>query len=320
MKHFAVVSAFLLSALVSADAVTCQSGSASSGDVQGQLTPKVSVLTASDACDFTLRITVSAETKIPQELLSGNELKVFADSAGGANAPLGKGNVTLAAGTVLERSLTLPASAFDQLRAQGEMARAVVRWPGLPGALAEVDLAPDVSNVALEALDLTKTRVVLATNYGQMTLGFRPDKAPRHVENFIKLSKSGFYDGTKFHRVIRGFMIQGGCPNTKEGARGMPGTGNPGYQVRNEFNDLSHTRGILSMARSQDVDSAGSQFFIMHANNPRLDGQYTAFGYLEKGSDTLDRIATVACGGPQGSAPVEPVHLYKAIVIPALKQ
>jgi peptidyl-prolyl cis-trans isomerase B (cyclophilin B) len=156
-----------------------------------------------------------------------------------------------------------------------------------------------------------------------MTVGFRPDKAPNHVKNFVKLAKEGFYDGTKFHRVVKGFMIQGGCPNTREGAKGMPGTGNPGYSVNAEFNDIRHERGVLSMARSQDPNSAGSQFFVLHGTAPHLDNQYSAFGQLVSGLDTLDKIASVPVRQqPQGgetSAPVEPVHLHQAVVLPAFK-
>src|ERR1700690_2503952 len=117
---------------------------------------------------------------------------------------------------------------------------------------------------------------VIKTNYGEMTLAFWPDVAPKTVENFKKLARAGFYDGTAFHRIINGFMIQGGCPNTKKGAKGVPGTGGPGYQIKAEFNKKTHARGVISMARSSDPDSAGSQFFIVHGDAKFLDGQYTA--------------------------------------------
>ena len=169
-------------------------------------------------------------------------------------------------------------------------------------------------------LDLAKTRVLLVTNYGNLELSFMADKAPKHVENFIKLAKDGFYDATRFHRVIKGFMLQGGCPNTKKGATGMPGTGNPGYTINAEFNDTKHRRGTVSMARSGSPDSAGCQFFVCDADAPHLDGQYTAFGKLEQGYETLDAIANVRVGGPQRSTPVEPVHVHAAVVLPALKQ
>ena len=143
----------------------------------------------------------------------------------------------------------------------------------------------------------------MQTNHGQILIGFLPEKAPNHVANFKKLASEGFYNGLKFHRVIPNFMIQGGCPNTREGASGMPGTGNPGYSVDAEFNDTKHDRGILSMARSQHPNSAGSQFFIMHARSPHLDGQYSAFGYVIEGMDVVDKI--VSLQGP-GDVPVSP--------------
>ncbi len=119
-----------------------------------------------------------------------------------------------------------------------------------------------------------------------------PDKAPNTVNNFISLVSRGFYDGLIFHRVISGFMIQGGDPEGN-------GTGGPGYSIRGEFisngfhNDLSHTEGVLSMARAMDPDSAGSQFFIMHKAAPYLDGQYAAFGKITEGGDVVDKIASV---------------------------
>ena len=135
-----------------------------------------------------------------------------------------------------------------------------------------------------------KPIAVMKTTLGTIEFEFFPEKAPKHVENFISLAKKGFYDKTTFHRVIPGFMIQGGCPNTKPGATGYPGTGGPGYAVKAEFNDTKHVRGILSMARAADPDSAGSQFFIMVADAPHLDGQYSAFGRVIKGMDVVDKI------------------------------
>jgi peptidyl-prolyl cis-trans isomerase B (cyclophilin B) len=159
-------------------------------------------------------------------------------------------------------------------------------------------------------------QVRIETEAGDMVAEFFPDKAPRHVDNFIKLVREGFYDGTRFHRTIPGFMIQGGCPNTKDGAGGSPGTGNPGHTVDAEFNDVQHVRGIFSMARSQDVNSAGSQFFICHGTASFLDGQYTAFGRLLEGEETLDSIVAAPCkSGGEGSSPVEPVKIVKMTVI-----
>jgi peptidyl-prolyl cis-trans isomerase B (cyclophilin B) len=140
---------------------------------------------------------------------------------------------------------------------------------------------------------------VLKTTAGEMVLEFWPDVAPKHVENFKKLAREGFYDGTAFHRVIKGFMIQGGDPLTKDPSKEpMWGTGGPGHTVKAEFNERPHTRGVLSMARSQDPNSAGSQFFICHGDPRFLDRQYTAFGKLIKGDDVLEKIATTPTHPP----------------------
>jgi peptidyl-prolyl cis-trans isomerase B (cyclophilin B) len=134
---------------------------------------------------------------------------------------------------------------------------------------------------------------VIKTSEGTMVLEFWPDVAPGHVKNFKDLAAKGFYDGTCFHRVIAGFMIQGGDPLTKDEAnKARWGTGDPGYKIKAEFNNKPHVRGVLSMARSNDPDSAGSQFFICHAPAPSLDNKYTAFGKLIKGDDVLEKIAT----------------------------
>jgi peptidyl-prolyl cis-trans isomerase B (cyclophilin B) len=139
----------------------------------------------------------------------------------------------------------------------------------------------------------TNEVAVVTTTEGVMVLEFWSDVAPGHVENFKKLAREGFYDGTCFHRVIKGFMIQGGDPLTKDPSKeSMWGTGGPGYKIKAEFNKKPHTKGVLSMARSQDPNSAGSQFFICHGNPSFLDGQYTAFGKLIKGEDVLEKIGT----------------------------
>jgi peptidyl-prolyl cis-trans isomerase B (cyclophilin B) len=132
---------------------------------------------------------------------------------------------------------------------------------------------------------------VMDTSAGQMVLEFWTDVAPNTVDNFKKLAKQGFYDGTCFHRIVKGFMIQGGDPLTKEATR-QPiwGTGGPGYKIKAEFNDRPHTRGVISMARSQDPDSAGSQFFVCLADAPFLDGKYTAFGKVIRGDEVLGAI------------------------------
>lgn len=134
-------------------------------------------------------------------------------------------------------------------------------------------------------------KVIIKTKFGEIEIKFFPDKAPKHVENFIKLAKSGFYNGTIFHRVIPGFMIQGGDPNTKDlNKKELYGMGGPGHSIKAEFNDTPHKRGIVSMARSNDPDSAGSQFFIVVEDSPFLDGKYTAFGQVVKGMGFADKI------------------------------
>lgn len=133
---------------------------------------------------------------------------------------------------------------------------------------------------------MAATRATMETEMGTIELEFWPDVAPKTVENFIALAKKGFYDNLTFHRVIPGFMVQGGCP------RGT-GTGGPGHTVPAEFNKRKHVRGVLSMARSSDPDSAGSQFFIMHAAAPSLDGQYSAFGQVVSGIEVVDKLVTV---------------------------
>ena len=134
-------------------------------------------------------------------------------------------------------------------------------------------------------------RAIINTKFGEIEIEFFPDKAPNHVKNFIKLAKSGFYNGTIFHRVIPGFMIQGGDPNTKDLTnKAAYGMGGPGYNVNAEFNDVPHKRGIVSMARANDPNSAGSQFFIVVENSNFLDHQYTAFGQVVKGMGVADKI------------------------------
>ena len=134
--------------------------------------------------------------------------------------------------------------------------------------------------------------VVIETKFGNIELKLFPDVAPGHVDNFLKLAKSGFYDGTVFHRVIPGFMIQGGDPNSKESDRSIHGTGGPGYSIKAEFNEKPHVRGVLSMARSSDPDSAGSQFFIVVKESSFLNNQYTVFGEVVSGLDVVDKIVS----------------------------
>ncbi|MFQ5969638.1 MAG: peptidylprolyl isomerase [Nitrososphaerales archaeon] len=153
---------------------------------------------------------------------------------------------------------------------------------------------------------------VIDTNYGKIIIEFFPDDAPKTVENFVKLASSSFYDGTLFHRVIPGFMIQGGDPNTKSGNRRSWGTGGPGYTIKAEFNSKSHVRGIVSMARAQDPDSAGSQFFIVVKESKFLDRQYTVFGKVVEGMDVADKIASLE--RDSNDAPIQDSKINKIYI------
>lgn len=144
--------------------------------------------------------------------------------------------------------------------------------------------------VAAEIKKFSKARAVIDTKFGRIVLKFFPDKAPVHVKNFITLAESKFYDGTIFHRVIPGFMIQGGDPKSKSPNKAGHGTGGPGYTIKAEFNNIHHKKGILSMARTRDPDSAGSQFFICVADADWLDGKYTVFGEVVEGIEVADKI------------------------------
>jgi peptidyl-prolyl cis-trans isomerase B (cyclophilin B) len=142
-------------------------------------------------------------------------------------------------------------------------------------------------------------RAIIETKFGEIELEFLNDKAPGHVKNFLDLARKGFYDGTTFHRVIPGFMIQGGCPNTKDAksSRSQHGTGGPGYNIKAEFNDTPHTRGVLSMARANEPNSAGCQFFIVVKDSGFLDRQYTAFGKVVRGMEVADQIVNAPRDG-----------------------
>jgi peptidyl-prolyl cis-trans isomerase B (cyclophilin B) len=166
-----------------------------------------------------------------------------------------------------------------------------------------------------------KEVAVLKTAEGEMVVEFWPDVAPNTVANFIKLAKKGFYDGSAFHRIIDGFMIQGGDPNTKDPTKeAMYGTGDSGERIKAEFNDRKHVLGVLSMARSQNPDSASCQFFICLGPTPQLDGKYTAFGKLLKGEDVLKKIGKTPVGPSPGGEPSKPltrVGLESVKIVPA---
>ena len=177
----------------------------------------------------------------------------------------------------------------------------------------------------------TNEVAVIKTTEGEMVIEFWPDVAPKTVENFKTLAKKGFYDGTAFHRIVKGFMIQGGDPLTKDASmQARWGTGDPGYKIKAEFNDRPHVRGVISMARSQHPDSAGSQFFICLADARFLDRNYTAFGKLIKGDDVAVHVAAVVAllgklgdtpttsgGGGEKSRPINRMGVESVKIVPA---
>jgi cyclophilin family peptidyl-prolyl cis-trans isomerase len=150
------------------------------------------------------------------------------------------------------------------------------------------------------------------TTAGEIDIRFYPDVAPNHVKNFIDLAEKGFYDNTKFHRVIPGFMIQGGDPNTISGDPNTWGTGGSDKNLKAEFNPVSHKRGIVSMARAQSPDSASSQFFVVVKDSPFLDNQYTVFGQVTKGMDVADKIVSAPRG--VNDRPNNPTAITKIVI------
>lgn len=167
----------------------------------------------------------------------------------------------------------------------------------------------------------TNEVAVIKTSEGNMVIQFWPEVAPKTVENFKTLAKKGFYNGTAFHRIIKGFMIQGGDPNTTDLTKESKyGQGGPGYTVNAEFSDRRHQRGVISMARSRDPNSAGSQFFICDGDAPNLDHAYTAFGKLIKGEDVLRKIADTPVGPNAMGEPSRPskrVEVKSIEIVPA---
>jgi peptidyl-prolyl cis-trans isomerase B (cyclophilin B) len=200
------------------------------------------------------------------------------------------------------------------------LACALALFAGSTGAFADgTNTAPQT---AASTNSPAKSAVaVITTTDGTMVIAFWPNEAPSTVDNFEKLARQGFYDGTCFHRIIKGFMVQGGDPLTKDpNSQDAWGTGGPGYTIKAEFNDHSHQYGVVSMARGGDPNSAGSQFFICDGNASFLDHQYTAFGHLIKGGDVLDKIANTPVG-PNGqgenSKPQERVGVISIKIVPA---
>jgi peptidyl-prolyl cis-trans isomerase B (cyclophilin B) len=319
MSRTLLVASFLSAALAA------QTGAEIPG-ISATLVADRSVVSAGGNAVIRLLIDVKADTEVPGDLLTGLNLAVRVGDEPAADKPTatvqdaGKGGkVALAGGTKIERTLTVPVARLCPAAGGADFKTIAVQWPGISGANCVLKVAPDTSKMKIEDIDLAKVRCILVTNHGEITLAFYSDKAPETAKNFVKLAMSGFYDGTKFHRVIRNFMIQGGDPLTKDDSQeGRWGTGDAGYKIKGEVNDTQHVRGVVSMANSGHPDTAGSQFFICHKDAAHLNRPpgYTAFGAVEKGLDVLDAIANVQCGGPEGSKPVKPVHLHQVIVVP----
>jgi peptidyl-prolyl cis-trans isomerase B (cyclophilin B) len=171
------------------------------------------------------------------------------------------------------------------------------------------------------SMNATNEVAVIKTSEGEMVVQFWTDAAPNTIENFKKLAREDFYDGTIFHRIVKGFMIQGGDPNSKDLAKeNSYGQGGPSYKIKAEFNDHSHQRGVISMARSSDPDSAGSQFFICLAPVSRLDHQYTTFGKLIRGDDVLEKIGDTPVtrnSSGENSKPTKRVVIESIKIVPA---
>ena len=187
--------------------------------------------------------------------------------------------------------------------------------------LASAAFAAEEKKEEKTSVNTSNEVAVIKTSEGDMVVEFWNDAAPNTIDNFKKLARSGFYNGTIFHRIVKGFMIQGGDPNSKDPAKESSyGIGDPGYKVKAEFNDHSHARGVISMARGPDPDSAGSQFFICLAPQPRLNHQYTTFGKLIKGDDVLGKIGDTPVtrnSSGETSKPTKRVTIEKIDIVPA---
>jgi cyclophilin family peptidyl-prolyl cis-trans isomerase len=233
--------------------------------------------------------------------------KPLAERPSGASVPFSAGaKITVE----LDLAAYLPSDSNFTLAFAGKEPTQVTVLKAAPAGVKYLDLAP---------ADLAKYQVVLQTDLGDMTVQFYPNEAPNHVRNFLDLAATGFYDGIGFHRVSPTFMIQGGCPNTKGTNAGSWGTGSGPRQLNAEFNKIHHERGILSMARSQSPNSASSQFFIMTKESGFLDNQYSVFGKLVSGFETLDKIAnSKGKAGADGTVKPDVLpRIKKAVVITA---
>ena len=207
--------------------------------------------------------------------------------------------ITLAACTPARQENTTQTSATTETTASAQQtATEAATTPATPATPAEEE--KPMSNYQDKVAELH-------TSAGEIDIRFFPDVAPNHVKNFIDLAEKGFYNGSKFHRVIPGFMVQGGDPNTISGPAGTWGVGGSGKNIKAEFNNVPHKRGIVSMARAQSPDSASSQFFIVVKDSNFLDGQYTVFGEVTKGMDVADKIVNAPKGA--NDRPNSPVSI-----------
>jgi len=308
----------LLSILLCSGSLLAQTG------LDVSLAPDGSYARDTDVITVKLDITAKSEAELPAGLLMGQGLQFSVDGKNVGKASSSRKKIKVAKGAKL--SLEIPvslAAVFGKTKNRPKIGKSVKLGISLPGVEASTSLTvvSDLQSLSngVNDLDLQKSRVAIVTNFGTMVVSFRPDKAPNHVKNFLKLSLTKFYDGTRFHRVMKGFMIQGGDPNTKNDDPSDDGQGGPGWTIDAEFNDIPHTKGVLSMARSASPNSAGSQFFLMDGTAQGLDGQYTVFGKVVEGVGVIDRICDVPVGfnrsGTEQSVPKKPVKLIRAVVL-----
>lgn len=222
-------------------------------------------------------------------------------------------STTVAAETATTATETAPPSDTSATTATDATATAAMTDTTATVANTTMSMKPEETKKM--PTDPKNTVAEIHTSAGTITVRFFPEKAPNHVKNFIDLASSGFYNGTKFHRIIPGFMIQGGDPNTKSGNPNTWGTGDGPRRLKAEFNDIHHKRGILSMARSSDPDSASSQFFITVADAGFLDKQYTVFGEVLSGMDVADKIVSAPRGAqdrPNNPVSIESITIREA--------
>ncbi len=290
-------------------------------DVEYNIKVLIPYVTPGDSIEISYGIKINKETKVRPSVLfgSGIELYLGGKSLGPiTDSPADEVPMTLKKGGAVQA--TLPVSVNDLIRKSGlklnqtESLELVLGFG--PSARATITVVPDMSKYPLDKLDLTKTKVVIFTDFGYMVAKFFPEKAPNHVKRFVGLARKHFYDGIQFHRIVPGFMVQGGDFHTR--APGSPSDMGAQPPMKAEFNDIKHVKGILSMARTNDPDSASAQFFLMHGRAPYLDNNYTVFGQVIEGLEVIDELAKQPIGRSQSgemSRPLKPVWIRKMIVL-----